>query len=158
MNIKIIAVGKIKADYLRAAIAEYSKRLKAFVKLEIIEVSDEKAPEKLSAAERDIVLAKEGERILKQIDKDFVIICDLAGKNLSSEQLADKFKNFANDRVVDIAFVIGGSLGLDGAVKQRANMALSFGKMTYPHQLMRVLLLEQIYRAFCINSGKPYHK
>ncbi len=158
MNITILTVGKIKEKYFKEAIAEYLKRLKPYAKVKEVEVADQKAPEKLSLAEKEQLIDKEGEALLKKIDKEFVIITDIAGQNFSSEQFAAKLSELANQRVVDIIFVIGGSLGLSSAVKKRANLAISFGKMTYPHKLMKVILAEQIYRTFCINNGRPYHK
>ncbi len=158
MKIKLICVGKIKEKYFTAAINEYCKRLQRYAKIEIIEVADEKAPENLSQLEKEKIIEKEGNKILQKITREFVIVTDIAGKNLSSEQLAAKFQSLANRAQSDIVVVIGGSLGLSPAVKARADFSLSFGAMTFPHQLMRVVLLEQIYRAFRINKGEPYHK
>ncbi len=159
MHIKIISVGKTKEKYFVNAIAEYAKRLSRYCKLEQIEVSDEKAPDNLSIAEMEIVKNKEGERILKKIsDSDYVITLEIEGRQLTSEKLADKVKTLGVTGKSNICFVIGGSLGLSDSVKKKSNFALSFSKMTFPHQLMKVVLLEQIYRAFRINSGEPYHK
>ncbi len=159
MNIKLISVGKIKEKYYRAALAEYVKRLSRYCKLNCIEVADERAPENLSAAEIEQIKAKEGARILAKIgDGDYVISLEISGQQLSSEKLANKLENFAIGGTSQVCFIIGGSLGLSDAVCQRSNYALSFGKMTLPHQLMRVVLLEQVYRSFKIIKNEPYHK
>lgn len=159
MNIKVITVGKLKEKYLKAGIAEYAKRLSKFCKFEIIEVADEKAPESLSNAEMTNVKDKEGERILNKIkDKEHVIVLAIQGKQRASEEFAQEIQTLATYGKSDITFVIGGSLGTSDAVNKRANDALSFGKLTLPHQLMRLVLTEQIYRAFMINQGSPYHK
>ncbi|MBO8175869.1 MAG: 23S rRNA (pseudouridine(1915)-N(3))-methyltransferase RlmH [Bacillus sp. (in: Bacteria)] len=159
MNISIISVGKLKEKYLKQGINEYTKRLSAYAKVDIIEVPDEKAPEQLSETEVEIVKKKEGERILAKIHSDtYVIALAIEGKMKSSEELAESLDKLATYGKSKIAFVIGGSLGLHKDVMQRANEALSFSKMTFPHQLMRLILLEQIYRAFRINRGEPYHK
>lgn len=159
MNIKVITVGKLKEKYLKAGIAEYAKRLSKFCKFEIIEVADEKAPESLSNAEMTNVKDKEGERILNKIkDKEHVIVLAIQGKQRASEEFAQEIQDLATYGKSDITFVIGGSLGTSDAVNKRANDALSFGKLTLPHQLMRLVLTEQIYRAFMINQGSPYHK
>lgn len=159
MKITVIGVGRLKEKYWQAAIDEYSKRLSKYVKLDIIEVPDEKAPENLSAAEEEIVKKNEGERILKNIrDGAYVIALAINGKMLSSEELSE----FLNERMVrgagHIVFVIGGSLGLSSEVLDRADYKLSFSKMTFPHQMMRVILLEQFYRAVKIMKNEPYHK
>lgn len=159
MKIRILTVGKIKEKYLRDAIAEYSKRLGRYCKLEIIEVADEKTPDQASDAVEDSIRAKEGERLLKHIKEDaFVITLEIEGRQLTSEELAAKIENLGVQGISQITFVIGGSLGLGEAVLNRSDYALSFSKMTFPHQLMRVILLEQIYRSYRINSGSPYHK
>ena len=159
MNIKVITVGKLKEKYLKAGIAEYAKRLSKFCKVEMIEVADEKAPESLSDAEMTNVKDKEGERILNKIkDKEHVIVLAIQGKQRASEEFAKEIQDLATYGKSDITFVIGGSLGTSDAVNKRANDALSFGKLTLPHQLMRLVLTEQIYRAFMINQGSPYHK
>ncbi|MDT7015703.1 23S rRNA (pseudouridine(1915)-N(3))-methyltransferase RlmH [Latilactobacillus curvatus] len=159
MNIKVITVGKLKEKYLKAGIAEYAKRLSKFCKFEMIEVADEKAPESLSNAEMTNVKDKEGERILNKIkDKEHVIVLAIQGKQRASEEFAKEIQDLATYGKSDITFVIGGSLGTSDAVNKRANDALSFGKLTLPHQLMRLVLTEQIYRAFMINQGSPYHK
>lgn len=159
MNISIIAVGKLKEKYLKQGIQEYLKRLTAYAKVDIIELADEKAPENMSEAEMIEVKRKEGERILGNIKQDtYVITLEIKGKMLSSEQLAAKMDELATYGRSKIAFVIGGSLGLSEAVEQRSDLALSFSKMTFPHQVMRLILVEQVYRGFRINRGEPYHK
>ncbi len=159
MRITIITVGKIKEKFYKDAIAEYAKRLSRYVKLEIVEVDDEKTPDKASAAEELLIKEKEAERILKYIKEDaYVITLEIAGKMFSSEELAEKLEKLAVQGISHIQFVIGGSLGLHEKVCKRADLALSFSKMTFPHQLMRVVLLEQIYRGYRIISGEPYHK
>ncbi|MDV2684687.1 23S rRNA (pseudouridine(1915)-N(3))-methyltransferase RlmH [Alkalihalophilus lindianensis] len=159
MNISIISVGKLKEKYLKQGISEYTKRLGAYAKIDLIEVADEKAPENLSEADMEIVKQKEGERILAKIGPDtHVITLEIKGKQLTSEHLAKEIDQLATYGKSKIAFVIGGSLGLSDDVMQRSNYALSFSKMTLPHQLMRLVLLEQVYRAFRINRGEPYHK
>ncbi|KRN89129.1 23S rRNA (pseudouridine(1915)-N(3))-methyltransferase RlmH [Ligilactobacillus ceti] len=159
MNIKIISVGKLKEKYLKQGIAEYEKRLSRFCKIKLIEVPDEKAPENLSAAEMENVKQKEGERILSKIkEKEYVYALAIEGKQRSSEEFAKEVQNLTTYGKSDITFVIGGSLGLSPAVLQRADTKISFGKLTLPHQLMRLVLIEQIYRNFMINSGSPYHK
>lgn len=159
MNIKVITVGKLKEKYLKAGIAEYAKRLSKFCKFEMIEVADEKAPESLSDAEMTNVKDKEGERILNKIkDKEHVIVLAIQGKQRASEEFAKEIQDLATYGKSDITFVIGGSLGTSDAVNKRSNDALSFGKLTLPHQLMRLVLTEQIYRAFMINQGSSYHK
>lgn len=159
MNIKIIGVGKLKEKYLKQGIAEYAKRLGKFCKFEIVEVPDEKAPEKLSAAEMEGVKEKEGERILAKIrDKEYVYALAIEGKERSSEEFAQEIAQLTTYGRSDITFVIGGSLGLSPAVLKRAETKISFGRFTLPHQLMRLVLSEQVYRAFMINNGSPYHK
>lgn len=159
MNITIISVGKLKEKYLKLGIDEYTKRLGAYANLKLIEVPDEKAPETLSEADMEAVKDKEGERILAKIPVDtYVITLEIEGKQLSSEQLASQLDQLATHGKSKIAFVIGGSLGLSEAVMKRSDYALSFSKMTLPHQLMRLVLLEQVYRAFRINRNEPYHK
>ena len=159
MNIDIVCVGRIKERYLADAIAEYSKRLSRYCKLNIIEVADEKTPEHASAGVERQIRAKEGERIAKHLKPGaFVIALAIDGQMLSSEGLAAKVSQLGIQGVSHIQLVIGGSIGLDEAVLKRADYKLSFSKMTFPHQLMRVILLEQIYRAYKINAGEPYHK
>lgn len=159
MNISIITVGKLKEKYLKQGIEEYVKRLSAYAKIEIIEVPDEKAPEELSETEMGIVKQKEAERILAKINSDaYVIALAIEGKLKSSEELADSLDKLATYGKSKVAFVIGGSLGLSKDVLERADEKLSFSRMTFPHQLMRLILVEQVYRAFRINRGEPYHK
>ena len=159
LNITIIAVGKLKEKYWTQAVMEYSKRLGSSVKLNIIEVKDEPSADRLSEGEVRAILSKEAERIaVKTPKRAFTVALCVEGKELSSEELADKIKSLTVSGVGHIAFIIGGSLGLDEELKNKADLKLSFSKMTFPHQLMRVILLEQIYRATCINSGKTYHK
>lgn len=159
MKISIITVGKIKEKFLKDAIAEYSKRLGKYCKLEIIEVADEKTPDNASEVVEDLIRAKEGERILKQVKEDsFVITLEINGKQLTSEELAHKIDSLGIQGQSHLTFIIGGSIGLGKDVLARSNYALSFSKMTFPHQLMRVILLEQIYRSYRIIHGEPYHK
>ncbi|MDF2787150.1 MAG: rRNA methyltransferase [Neobacillus sp.] len=159
MNISIVTVGKLKEKYLKMGIDEYLKRLNAYAKVEVIEVADEKAPEELSESEMIQVKQKEGERILAKISQDtYVIALAINGKMQSSEELADTLDKLATYGKSKIAFIIGGSLGLSEEVLKRANEKLSFSKMTFPHQLMKLILVEQIYRAYRINRGEPYHK
>ncbi|MFC4024224.1 23S rRNA (pseudouridine(1915)-N(3))-methyltransferase RlmH [Oceanobacillus longus] len=159
MKITIVSVGKLKEKYLKQGIQEYMKRLSAYAKVEIIEVADEKAPENMSEAQMQEVKRKEGERILSNIHDDtYVITLEINGKMLSSEQLAAKMDELAIYGKSKLAFVIGGSLGISEDVQKRSDLALSFSKMTFPHQVMRLILLEQVYRGFRINRGEPYHK
>lgn len=159
MKITVLTVGKIKEKYLREALAEYSKRLSKYCKLEVIEVADEKTVEQASLVVEESIREKEGERLLKYIKADaFVITLEIAGKQLSSEDLASKIENLGVTGTSHIIFVIGGSIGLGKAVTARSDFALSFSNMTFPHQLIRVILLEQIYRSYRIIQGEPYHK
>lgn len=159
MNITIISVGKIKEKYSKSAINEYSKRLNRYCKLKLIEVPDEKAPENLSQTEMENIKDKEGEGILKNIKEGtYVIALDIKGKMISSEELAKKLDTLGIQGKSNIVFIIGGSLGLSKNVLNRAHLKLSFSPMTFPHQLMKVILLEQVYRGFRINRGEPYHK
>lgn len=159
MNIQIISVGKLKEKYLKLGIEEYTKRLGAYAKIDLVEVPDEKAPENLSEADMDIVKKKEGERILAKIGADtYVIALAIEGKMKTSEQLASDMESLMTYGRSKIAFVIGGSLGLHEDVMKRSDEKLSFSKMTLPHQLMKLVLVEQIYRAFRIMKGEPYHK
>jgi 23S rRNA (pseudouridine1915-N3)-methyltransferase len=159
VNISIVTVGKLKEKYLKQGIEEYLKRLTAYAKVEVFEVPDEKAPEELSEIEMQQVKHKEGERILAKVSQDtYVIALAIEGKMQSSEELADSLDKLATYGKSKIAFVIGGSLGLSVEVLKRANDKLSFSKMTFPHQLMRLILVEQVYRAFRINRNEPYHK
>ncbi|MFP3916539.1 23S rRNA (pseudouridine(1915)-N(3))-methyltransferase RlmH [Lysinibacillus telephonicus] len=159
MNITIISVGKLKEKYLKMGIEEYVKRLSSYAKIDLVEVADEKAPEQLSDAEMEIVKRKEGERILAKISEGMhVIALAIDGKMKSSEELAAELESLMTYGTSKIAFVIGGSLGLHEDVLRRADEKLSFGKMTLPHQLMKLVLVEQIYRSFRIIKGEPYHK
>lgn len=157
--IKIIAVGKLKEKYLGDAAAEYSKRISAYTKLETIRVPDVKCPENFSDKQVEAVRVREGASVLKHIhEKDYVITLEILGRSLSSEEFASRLERLAVSGESDIVFVIGGSEGLAGSVISRADCHLSFSKMTFPHQLMYVILLEQIYRAFKIIKNEPYHK
>ena len=159
MRITLITVGKIKEKYLKDAIAEYTKRLSKYCKLEIIEVADEKTPDNASEVVEHAIRVKEAERILRYIKDDaYVITLEINGKQLSSEELADKIGKLGVQGTSHIIFIIGGSIGLGEDVLKKSDFALSFSKMTFPHQLMRVILLEQVYRSYRIISGEPYHK
>lgn len=159
MKITILCVGKVKEKFYRDAIDEFSKRLSRYCKLEIIEVSDEKTEEQASDNEIRMVKEKEGERLIKNIKEDaFVITLCIDGKQLDSEELSEKIEKLGIQGTSHIYFIIGGSLGLADAVIKRADFKLSFSKMTFPHQLMRVILLEQIYRSYRIMNNEPYHK
>ena len=155
----MITVGKIKEKYLEDAIAEYSKRLSRYCKLEIIQVADEKTPDRASEVVETQIKDKEGERILSHIkDTAYVVALAIEGKMISSEELAELIDGLGVRGESHIQFVIGGSLGLSKKVLERADYKLSFSRMTFPHQLMRVILLEQIYRSYRIVNGEPYHK
>lgn len=159
MNISIITVGKLKEKYLKLGIAEYTKRLSAYAKVQEIEVADEKAPEHLSDADMILVKQKEGERILAKISPDtHVIALAINAKQRTSEEFARELDQLATYGKSKIAFVIGGSLGLSDDVMKRSDDTISFSKMTFPHQLMKLVLCEQIYRAYRINRNEPYHK
>ena len=159
MNITIITVGKLKERYFKEAVEEYSTRLSKYCKLEIVEVPDEKAPENLSPTQELIIIQKEGQGILRYVKEDtYLIALAIQGKQLSSEGLADLINDLGIKGRSNIAFAIGGSLGLSEEVLKRADYKLSFSPMTFPHQLMRVILLEQVYRGFRIIKGEPYHK
>ncbi len=159
MKISILSVGKIKEPYLKDAIAEYTKRLNRYCKLEIIEVADEKAPENASPAEKEAILEKEASRLQKHLKEDaYTITLEIEGSQLSSEELAQKIDTLATHGKSHLQFVIGGSLGLAKSITSHADYSLSFSRFTFPHQLMRVILLEQIYRSYKIISGEPYHK
>jgi len=158
LNIKIVCVGKLKEQYWRDACAEYMKRLGAYCKPEVIEVAEEKLPAGASATDEKKVIEAEGRSLLDKIGKgDYVIALDIKGKELSSEELAGRINEISFESS-SLAFLIGGSLGLSDEVKQRADAKVSFGRITLPHQLARVVALEQIYRAFKINAGETYHK
>ena len=157
--IKIIAVGRLKEKYLEDAAAEYRKRISAYSKLEVVRVPDEKCPENISEKQAAAIRDKEGAAILKSIrDGEYVITLEIRGTGMSSEQFAAHLEQLAISGRSDITFVIGGSIGLSEAVIQRSDHHLSFSKMTFPHQLMYVILLEQIYRAYKIIRHEPYHK
>lgn len=159
MQVQLVCVGKLKEKYWVGAIEEYSKRLSGYARLEIRELADEKTPDSMSPAEEEQVKAREGERILAALKADALVVAlAIEGESWTSEQLAAVMDKQAVYGGGSIAFVIGGSLGLSPAVLGRADKKLSFGRMTFPHQLMRVILLEQVYRAFKINRGEPYHK
>lgn len=159
MKITILTVGKIKEKFFEQAVAEYSKRLSRYCKLEIIQVADEKTPDGASETVEEQIKEKEGNRILAQIKEDaYVIALAIEGKMLDSVELSEKLEKLGISGVSHIVIVIGGSLGLSKEVMQRADFSLSFSKMTFPHQLMRVIALEQIYRAYRIMNHQPYHK
>ena len=159
MKITILAVGKVKEKFYRQGIEEFEKRLSRYCKLEIIEVADEKTPDHASEAEALKIKEKEGKRLLLHLrDTDYVCALAIEGKQLSSEELADHLNRLGIQGRSSIVFVIGGSLGLHPEVLARADYLLSFSRMTFPHQLMRVILLEQIYRAYRIMRKEPYHK
>lgn len=159
MKISLITVGKIKEKYLEEAIAEYSKRLSRYCKLEVIQLADEKTPDKAGEALERQIKEKEGTRILANIKEGaYVVALAIDGKMFSSEEMAERIGQLGVDGVSCIQFIIGGSLGLSEEVLGRADLKLSFSRMTFPHQLMRVILLEQIYRSYRIISGEPYHK
>ena len=159
MNVQILAVGKMKERYLEQGLAEYAKRLGRYGKFQVIEVKEESFNEPLSAKELELLLQREGERILAEIkQRSYVIALDRLGDSWTSEQLASVIQRQAVGGISQIDFVIGGSLGLDQRVLKRANATLSFSTFTFPHQLMRLILVEQIYRAFTIIGGERYHK
>ena len=158
MNITVICIGKLKEKYLKEAVSEYSKRLSRFVKLDIAELPDCKIPENASPAQERAVLDKEGEKILSRIKPDsYTVAMCIEGKQISSTEFAGKLNQISMVSG-NITFIIGGSLGLSDDVKKRADMHLSFGRITLPHQLMRVILLEQVYRGYKINNHEAYHK
>ena len=159
MKIKLVTVGKLKEKYLKDGIAEYSKRISRFAAVEMIELTDEKTPDRASDSENEKILDLEGNRILSKIgDREFVVVLAIEGKTLSSEEFSKQLEQASINGYSTLTFVIGGSLGLSPQVKNRANLSLSFGRLTLPHQLMRLVLVEQIYRAFTIQQGSPYHK
>lgn len=159
MKITLITVGKLKEKYFTMAVEEYSKRLSRYVKLNIIEVADEKTPDNASSVEEENIRRKEGERIIKSLKGDeYVITLEIEGKMLDSVELSEKINQIGISGKGHIAFIIGGSLGLSGEVRNMSDFKLSFSKMTFPHQLMRVILLEQIYRSYRILGNEPYHK
>ena len=159
MKIDIICVGKLKEDYLKKGVSEYSKRLSSYCRLQILQLQDESTFENASDKVTQQILEKEGERILKQISDDaYVIALAIDGKRFSSEGFSKELESLGINGISHVQFIIGGSLGLDKRVLQRADLKLSFSDMTFPHQLMRLILLEQIYRAYRIMKGEPYHK
>ncbi|MCR4788380.1 MAG: 23S rRNA (pseudouridine(1915)-N(3))-methyltransferase RlmH [Lachnospiraceae bacterium] len=159
MNIKIISVGKIKESFYRDAVSEYIKRLSRYCKTSVVEVDDEKTPDNASDHQVELILDKEGERIAKYIgEDDHVIALAIEGEMFDSVSFAKNIDRLGISGKSNIVFVIGGSLGLSEGIKRRADRLLSFSKMTFPHQLMRVILLEQIYRAYRIINNEPYHK
>lgn len=159
MKIKIVTVGKLKEKYLKDGIAEYSKRISRFAKLEMIELADEKTPDKASEIENQKILETEGARILSKVgERDFVVVLAIEGKTFSSEDFSKQLEQASIKGYSTLTFIIGGSLGLAPIIKKRANLSVSFGRLTLPHQLMRLVLVEQIYRAFTIQQGSPYHK
>lgn len=159
LNVTILAVGKIKEKFLSDAIDEYSKRLGRYCRLEIIRVKDDPMPDNPTDKERDIVLKREGERLIEKIPKGaYIIPLCIEGKQKSSEEFAKIMSDIPSGGKSEVAFIIGGSMGLWGRIKDMADIKLSFSKMTFPHQLMCVILLEQLYRAFNISGGGKYHK
>lgn len=159
LHVNIICVGKIKEKFFKDSIDEYSKRLSKYCNLNIIELPDEKIPNNASEKEMSIIKEKEGTNILNNIKKDNYIIClDLKGKQFTSEDFSNKINNISINQTGSITFIIGGSLGISQNVLDKANELISFSKMTFPHQLFRVILLEQIYRAFKIINNETYHK
>ena len=159
MKITILTVGKIKEKYLKDAIAEYAKRLSRYCKLQIVEVEDEKTPDGASAAMEDQIKEKEAARLSKCLDEEaFLITLEIQGKMLDSESFSKTMEQICLRGKNHIQFVIGGSLGLHTSITERSDLALSFSKMTFPHQLIRVILLEQVYRSFRIQNNEPYHK
>jgi 23S rRNA (pseudouridine1915-N3)-methyltransferase len=159
MQIRVIAVGKIKEQFLREGIAEYEKRLRPYAKLQVVELPEEKRPQPASPANESVAIEKEGERILAAVaENSFVIALDVKGQSWSSEELAASFGERELSGQNQLAFVIGGDLGLSPAVLARSNLRLSLSKMTFTHPMARLLLLEQVYRAFRILRGEPYHK
>ena len=158
MNIYIICVGTLKEKYWKDAVAEYVKRLRPYCRPEIIELKEAKLPANASPADELAVKEAEGREILSKLEKKYVVTLEIKGKKLSSEKFSEEIEEIGLSGTSDIAFVIGGSLGLSDEVSKRADFRLSFSDMTFPHQMMRVILLEQIYRAFRISRGEPYHK
>ncbi len=159
MKITVIGVGKVKEAFFRDAIAEYAKRLSRYCKLELCEVADEKTPDGASESVEDAIKEKEADRILNKLSEDvYTIILDIGGKKMDSVTFGKKIEQLGITGKSHVAFVIGGSLGLHEKIKKRADLSVSFSDMTFPHQLMRVILLEQIYRGYRIVKGEPYHK
>lgn len=159
MRLTVVAVGSLKERYWRDALAEYAKRLSAYCRLEIAEVRDERTPESASAVEREKILQKEGARILEKLrERSFVIALDIRGRSLDSESFSAEHAEWERVGRGDVSFVIGGSLGLSEEVLARADCRLSFSRLTFPHQLARIILLEQLYRSYRIRAHAPYHK
>lgn len=159
MQINLLAVGKLKEKYWKGAVEEYSKRLSSYCKVNVIEVADEPTPDNASPAQEEQIKKREADKLLAKIgDRDYVIALAIEGKNLTSEEFTDHLDKMASSGYSTFTFIIGGSLGLHDTVLQRANYKLSFSKFTFPHQMVRVILLEQVYRAFRIQRGEPYHK
>lgn len=159
LKIRLICVGRIKEKFYTQAVCEYAKRLSRYCKLEIVELADEKTPDNASDAQNVIIKAKEGDRILEAIlERSYVIALAIEGRMQDSVELSKQLEDLGVDGYAQVTFIIGGSLGLDRRVLDRADYKLSFSRMTFPHQLMRVILLEQIYRAFKIMNKEPYHK
>ncbi len=159
MKITLMCIGKIKEKFYREAVCEFEKRLSRYCRLEIIEVLDEKTPDHAGSLMEKQIKEKEASRLLKYLNQDaYVIALAIEGKQLNSVELSEKLENLGTSGVSHIIFLIGGSLGLSDGILSDADFALSFSKMTFPHQLMRVILLEQIYRAYRIMNGEPYHK
>ena len=159
MEINIISVGKIKEDYFKKAIEEYEKRLKAYCRVNFIELKDESEGKNLSDYAFDIMLHLEAKRILEKIkERSFIIVLDILGRSIDSVEFSKKINDIMLDGISSIDFIIGGSLGISQEVKDKANYSLSFSKFTFPHKLMKVILMEQIYRAFTIINNKTYHK
>lgn len=157
--IRLIVVGKLKEKAMASLVAEYQKRMNAFTKVEVVEVPDEMAPQSYSFQQMEQVKEKEGQRILSKLkDQEFVILLDLAGKMLSSEKLAEQMQYVQTYQTSNLAFVIGGSLGLSPEVIRRADLRWKLSDLTFPHQLVRIMVMEQIYRAFTIMHHLPYHK
>lgn len=159
MKLRVICVGRLKEKFYTDAVNEFKKRLSRFAEVEIVELADEKAPEKLSDAELEQIKLAEGRRILAKLaDGETVVALEIRGVQLSSTELADKLKNLMLEGKSRIAFIIGGSNGLSSEVLARADFKLSFSKMTFSHQIFRIMLMEQLYRAFKIINNEPYHK
>ena len=159
MNITILCVGKIKENYFRDAISEYEKRLSRYAKVKIVEVKDEKTPDRASLKEEEEIKNTEGQRLLEKLpENEYIVALTLDGKAYSSTEMADHIQDLQVSGKSGITFIIGGSLGLSSEVIKRADEKWSFSRLTFPHQLMRVILLEQIYRSFRILHNEPYHK
>ena len=159
MKINFIFLGKLKEKYLVDAFKEYEKRLSRFAKISVTEINDEKIPNNASKKDEEILLEKEGSKVLEKIpNNSFLVVMDIQGKELTSLDFSREIKNLEIKGISSLTFVIGGSLGLSNQVKEKADLRLSFPKMTFPHQLFRVMLIEQIYRAYKINANETYHK